>query len=538
MDVEVKPGAEAVGASGAGTIPEALAIACTRFADSPAIVDSDIRLDYAALDQLVRRACSGLADMGVGPGDRVAIWMSNSWQWVVAAVAAQWCGASIVPINTRLKAAEASYILQRSRASALVTAADVLGVDLLGSLEAATLPDLRQVVTVGHRRRPYRGAATVTDWQGLLDARPWRRRPRARPSDISDIIFTSGTTGFPKGALCSHERTVRCYWEFAKLTGLRPGDRYLVANPFAHSFGYKAGWLAALMTGCTVYPVPVFSVDTVFSLIENERITVFPGPPTMFRSLLDDRRLHTADLASLRVCVTGSTTIPSDLVRQMIEELGFDHVLSAYGITEAGGAGTICRIGDDIDDVCRTVGRPWPGLELRIIDAKGAQVPARIPGEICLRGYNMVGYLDDPAATAEVLDDAGWLRTGDVGTVDERGSVTFHDRIKNVVIVGGFNVYPAEVEACLLTHPAIRMAAVVGVTDRRLGEVVRAFVVARRGYGLNAQQVIDFCRERMANFKAPRSVVFVDDIPTTANGKRRIPEHLITAEVSDETTVL
>jgi acyl-CoA synthetase (AMP-forming)/AMP-acid ligase II len=310
--------------------------------------------------------------------------------------------------------------------------------------------------------------------------------------------------------MTSHERTLAVARAWADLGGLRPGDRYLVVNPFFHSFGFKAGILACLVSGAAIVPQAVFDAGRAMRLVESERITVLPGPPALYSAILDHPERPGRDLSSLRLAVTGAADVPVALVERMRRELTFDTVLTAYGLTEAVVA-TMCRPGDSPEIVATTSGRAAAGFEVRI---------AAETGEILLRGPNMMlGYLDDPGATKEAIDPGGWLHTGDAGSLDEAGYLTITGRIKDMYICGGFNVYPAEVEQVLARLDAVADAAVVGVPDPRLGEVGKAYLVTRPGHALSSEDVVAFCRERLANYKVPRSVVFVDALPRNASGK-------------------
>ncbi len=337
--------------------------------------------------------------------------------------------------------------------------------------------------------------------------------------DPSDIMFTSGTTGSPKGVVMQHGQTLRAYLDWCDWAGLRAGDRYLIANPFFHIFGYKAGCLACLMRGATNVPVAVFDADRVLELVERERITVLPGPPTIYQSLLDhpDRDRH--DLSTLRLAVTGAADIPVELIRRVREELPFDRISTGYGLTEAGTV-TGSLPDDDFERVAATVGVPWPGVEVRTVTDAGAVAAPGEAGEVVVRGETVMHeYFDDPDATAAAIDADGWLHTGDLGVFDPDEHLRIVGRIKDMFIVGGFNVYPAEIENLLLRHPQIAQVAVIGVPDERLGEVGMAFVVLRPGPAVEEADVISWAREEMANFKVPRSVVFLDELPVNATGK-------------------
>jgi HIP---CoA ligase len=310
--------------------------------------------------------------------------------------------------------------------------------------------------------------------------------------------------------MMTHAQNLRWTRAWCDDVGLREGDRYLIVNPFFHMFGYKAGCLTSLIRGATILPVAVFDVDRVLDLVEREKITVLPGPPTLYLSLLAARGQR--DLSSLRVAVTGSADIPVELIRRVRRELPFQDIFTGYGLTEAGTV-TLSRPGDSFEDIATTVGVPCAGYEVHV--AADGEVLVRSP---CV----MRGYLDDPAATAEAVDAQGWLHTGDLGRLDDRGRLRILGRKKDMFIVGGFNAYPAEIEGFLLEHPAVAQAAVIGVPDERLGQVGKAFVVLAAPAGadpLTPEDLIAWSRTRMAGYKVPRTVQFLDALPLNATGK-------------------
>jgi acyl-CoA synthetase (AMP-forming)/AMP-acid ligase II len=320
--------------------------------------------------------------------------------------------------------------------------------------------------------------------------------------------------------MCTHGQTLRAYRDWSGVVGLREGDRYLVVNPYFHAFGYKAGWLASLMMGATNLPHAVFDASAVLERIPRDGISMLPGPPTLYQSILNhpDRDRH--DLSSLRLSVTGAAAIPVELILRMREELTFETIITGYGLTEACGIATMCRFDDDPETIATTSGRAIPGVEVRVVDDRGNEVPRGEPGEVVVRGYNvMLGYLDDPEETAATIDDDHWLHTGDVGVMDERGYLRITDRTKDMFIVGGFNAYPAEIENLMLRNDTIAQVAVVGVPDDRMGEVGMAFVVLRPGEAATPEEIVEWCRGEMANFKAPRYVELVDELPLNATGK-------------------
>ncbi|MCX2183291.1 FadD3 family acyl-CoA ligase [Streptomyces sp. SKN60] len=498
------------------SIPELVRRAAERYGPGEAVVDGRTRVSYAELGARVERAAAACLATGVRAGDRVAIWAPNTLDWIVAALGAVSAGAVLIPLNTRFKGAEAADVLARSRARLLFVTGTFLGTSYVASLRRARaeLPDLRRVVVFSDT---VPDDPAYTTWKSFLAAGagvdPARVRARAdaiAPSDPSDIIYTSGTTGRPKGAVITHEQTLRCYEVWSELAGLRAGDRYLIVNPFFHTFGYKAGIVACLLRGAVMVPQPVFSVDTVLANIAAERISVLPGPPTLHQSLLDHPSRTAHDLSSLRLVVTGAAVVPLRLVERLRSELGVGTVLTAYGLSEASGIVTMCRRGDPAEVIAHTSGRAIPGTEVRLSAA----------GEVLVRGFHVMrGYFEDPEATAAAIDPDGWLRTGDVGVLDESGNLRITDRIKDMFIVGGFNAYPAEIEQLLGLHPDIADVAVVGIPDRRLGEVGKAYAVRRPGSTLTADDLIAWSRREMANYKVPREVEFVDALPRNASGK-------------------
>jgi acyl-CoA synthetase (AMP-forming)/AMP-acid ligase II len=379
-------------------------------------------------------------------------------------------------------------------------------------------------------RIPYGGSddvddvLTFPDLAALADGVPLETvealADAVSPDDVADILFTSGTTGRSKGARSAHRQTVMTAREWAEHGRMSEDDRYLIVNPFFHSFGYKAGILVCLLHGAAMLPQPAFDLRETLRMIRDEKVTLLAGAPTIFQSLLDAPDRDERDTGSLRLAVTGATIVPVALVERMQAELGFDLVLTAYGLTEAVVA-TMCRPGDPDALVAGSVGRAVESYELRIGRPGGNEAqPAGVEGEVLLRGENvMLGYLDDPDATAEAIDGDGWLHTGDIGRIDERGYLTITDRLKDMFITGGFNVYPAEIEQVLARLHGVVESAAIGVLDERLGEVGKVYVVRRGGSDLTEDDVLAHCRERLANFKVPRQVAFIDELPRNLSGK-------------------
>ncbi|MET0452211.1 MAG: 3-((3aS,4S,7aS)-7a-methyl-1,5-dioxo-octahydro-1H-inden-4-yl)propanoate--CoA ligase FadD3 [Mycobacterium sp.] len=500
--------------SGLRTIPAVLDRISDEFSDHPAVITADRQLTYSQLYAEVRQAAAAMIALGVEAGDRVAIWSPNTWHWVVACLATHYAGGVVVPLNTRYTASEAADILGRTNAPLLIGMGEFLGSDRTAELDRAALPALRHLVRVPIEHddgtwEEFLAHGDDVAARGRVDA----RAAAVTPDDVSDILFTSGTTGRSKGVLCAHRQSLDAPAAWAACGELTSNDRYLCINPFFHNFGYKAGILACLQMGATLIPQLTFDPERAMQAVQEQRITVLPGPPTIYQSLLDHPKRDAYDLTSLRFAVTGAAVVPVVLIERMQTELDIDIVLTAYGLTEASGFGTMCRSDDDAVTVATTCGRPIAGFELRIDGDDDT-------GEVLLRGPNvMLGYLDDQEATAAALDDDGWLHTGDIGKLDDKGNLSITDRLKDMYICGGFNVYPAEIEQVLARLAGVAEAAVIGVPDERLGEVGKAYVVRRAGHQLDEEAVIAHTRQHLANFKIPRSVAFLDVLPRNPGGK-------------------
>ena len=537
-----------------GTIPKLLRASAERFGDAVAIADTDrgVSLTFAELLKAADTAAKAFMASGIEADDKAAIWAPNIAEWVVAALGLQTAGGVLVPLNTRFKGREAGYVLERSEAKMLFCTRDFLDTDYVALLAdaygngdasnpIADLPNLQEIVAFDQppaakaakaSTAADTAQASTTTWQSFLqrgnaisDSEIETRVADRTADHLSDILFTSGTTGMPKGVMTTHGQSLRGYKVWSDLVGLDESDRYLIVNPFFHGFGYKAGWLASLMAGCTVYPHAVFDVDRIMAKVAEHRITVMPGPPTLYQSILNHPRLSECDISSLRLAVTGAAAIPVELIHRMRDELTFDAIVTGYGLTESSAIATMCRHDDDPETIATTSGRAIPGVEVRIADDDGNELPPMTPSEIWVRGYNvMAGYLNDPEATAEAITPEGWLKTGDIGVMNENGYVAITDRKKDMFIVGGFNAYPAEIENLILAHESVAQVAVVGIPDERMGEVGAAFLVPRTKtdgsmHAIDSEEFLEWCKKQMANYKVPRSVHILSELPANASGK-------------------
>jgi acyl-CoA synthetase (AMP-forming)/AMP-acid ligase II len=503
------------------TIPKALARAAASWPSVSAIEENGEKISFAGLAVAVEETARAFMAAGIQRGDRIGIWAPNSARWIVAALGLQSAGAILVTLNTRFKAAEAAYVLQKSEARLLCTVGDFLGMNYADVIGAEKLPALEGIILLDGQSR------SGTSWDAFLarasavtPAAAKARAAEVTSDDLCDFLFTSGTTGNPKAVMSAHGQNLKVFEVWGRTVGLRAGDRYLIINPFFHSFGYKGGWLACLIHGATALPHGVFDVAEVLGRIQREKITVMPGPPAIYQSMLAYEGREKFDTSSLRLAVTGAAPTPVELVHRMRSELGFESVIKAYGLTESCGTVSICLPEDSPETIANSDGAAIPDTEVKLVDAEGKEVPRGTAGEVWVRGYNVMrGYFKDEVETAKAIDAEGWLHTGDIAVMDERGYIKITDRIKDLYIMGGFNVYPAEVENLLFQHPGIAASAVIGVPDERMGEVGMAFVVPRPGAKLDPAEVIAWSRANMANYKVPRFVEVVDELPRNASGK-------------------
>lgn len=503
------------------TIPQLVQNAAATFATRSAIEDSGIYLTYAQLEQERVRAAKAFIAAGIQHGDRIAVWAPNIAEWIIAAIGLQSVGAILVPVNTRMKGAEAGYVLRASNAKLLFTVSGFLDLNYPAMLVNENLPDLQQTICLrGTSERCITWQDFLASGNHISDADVAARTAQVKASDISDLIFTSGTTGNPKGVKTSHGQNIQVFAVWSELVGLTENDRYLIVNPFFHSFGYKAGWLACLIRGTAILPMAVFDAKDILARIGRDRISVLPGPPTLYQTILAFPNLKEFDISCLRLAVTGAAAIPVSLVHQMRDELGFKTVLTAYGLTESCGVVSMCRDGDEAEIIATTSGHAIPNIEVRCVNEANQEVARGEPGEIVVRGYNvMQGYFNNDEETAKAIDKDGWLHTGDIGVMDANGYLKITDRMKDMFIVGGFNCYPAEIENMLATCEGVAQSAVIGIPDERMGEVAMAYIVAKPGADISAEKITAWCKQNMANYKVPRRVEIIDAFPLNATGK-------------------
>lgn len=488
------------------------------------IRDGATSLTYSELHAKSRDAARALMSLGIKPGDSVAIWAVNRPEWIVAALGIQATGASLVPAGTRLKPREVGDILRRISARVLFCDPSFGSHDFVQGILAEDLPALEHIIVFDDRSASDR----VTGWPGFLGlaGRVGEDELNSRisgigPDAIADILFTSGTTGSPKGVPMTHGQSLlACQDQQRFISRLTERDVFAAPFPFAHNAGYRAAWQICLLYGARILPLRTYDASDLLTLIECEGVTILPASPPIYQAILDHPELGKFDLSSLRLAITGGTMTPVRLIERMQAVFGKQAVMTSYGLTETAGSVTTTSLDDPPEVVATTTGKPFPTLELRLLDSSGDPVPPGEPGEVAIRGRQVLhGYLDDPEATAQAFTADGFFLTGDVGVLDEQGNLRITDRLKDMYIVGGFNAYPAEIEQQICRLQGVKEAAVVGIDDERLGQVGRAFIVRQAGSDLDAATVTAWCRETLANYKVPRLITFIDELPRNNQGK-------------------
>jgi len=511
------------------TLSQVLRDTADRFPARPAIFDpSGLSMTYEELNAEVDRLARGLLDLGVAKGDKVGLWMPNVPEWVSAYFAIARIGAVVVPMNTRYKTHEVEYILDNSEATTLFAVDAFAKIDYLEMIAEIRpkLPNLKHVVIVGNAGETgHAYGDVVKKGEGLTaDEALAEREAQCDPTDNVFILYTSGTTGNPKGAMLSHHNIAKNAEQVTEVLHSTEEDVFLVAVPFFHCFGCVMGIAGSVTWGAAMVPMQVFKAREALELVERFGISVLYGVPTMFVLELEEARKGKADgaayeLSTLRTGIMAGAPCPVEVMRGTMDELGCN-VSIAYGLTEASPVITMTRFDDSIERRVETVGRALDGVEVKICDDDHNPVPIGEMGELACRGYNvMLGYYRAPEITSKTIDEEGWLYSGDLATIDEEGYVQIVGRKKDMLICGGFNVYPAEIEEYLFTHPKVQNVSVIGIPDDVFGEVSAAYIIPREGETIDPQEIVDFCVGEIANFKVPRYVEIIDAFPMTQSGK-------------------
>ena len=531
--------------------------AARRWPDAPALVvrHQDVRWTYRQLKDRVDAFAAGLLALGLEPGDRVGIWSPNNAEWVIVQFATAKAGLILVNINPAYRLAELDYALTKVGCKALITATALKSSDYLamlrelapeldrsrpGRLRAAKLPDLRIVVRIPPREGadPTPGMYGFEDVSALAGDDDRRHLAeiagRLQFDDPINIQFTSGTTGFPKGATLTHHNILNNGFFIGETMRLTAQDRICIPVPLYHCFGMVLGNLACVTHGSAmVYPGEAFDPLAVLETVHAERCTGLYGVPTMFIAALNHPEFKRFDLASLRTGIMAGSPCPVEVMKRVVSEMHMSEVTICYGMTETSPVSFQTAADDPLEKRVGTVGRVHPHVEVKIVDADGRVVPPGTPGELCTRGYSVMrGYWNDPDKTAEAIDAGRWMHTGDLATLDAEGYCNIVGRIKDMVIRGGENVYPREIEEFLYRHPKVQDVQVIGVPDPKYGEELCAWVKPKPGVTVTADEIRDFCKGQIAHYKVPRYVKFVDGFPMTVTGK--IQKYLMREQMKKE----
>ncbi len=522
------------------TIGELLDAAVDRYPENDALVyhELGLRYSYREFQHQCEAVAKGLMALGIKRGEHILIWATNVPEWVILQFAAAKMGAVLVTANTNYKSFEIKYLLEQSDATTLLFMEGTKEIDFVevinelcpelsesmpGRLNCSKLPRLQNVVFFGEQEH-----AGMFSWEDLLEMGKWvsneelhARQLSLDADDVANMQYTSGTTGFPKGVMLTHYNLVGNAISIGRCMNLGPEDRMCIPVPLFHCFGCVLGTLSCVAWGSTMLPMLAFNPAKVLEAVEAERCTALHGVPTMFITELEIMENNHYDTSSLRTGIMAGAPCPTEVMKAVVEHMGASEIVITYGQTEASPGITMTRTQDPLDIRVSTVGRALPGIDVKILDPEtGVEVEQGRQGEICAKGYNvMKGYYKMPEATAAAVDTEGWLHTGDLGVMDENGYVSITGRLKDMIIRGGENIYPREVEEFLYTHPNVKDVQVVGVPSEKYGEEVMAFIQLKEGSQVKAEEIKEFCKGKIARYKIPRHVQFVASYPTTANGK-------------------
>lgn len=512
----------------------------SRFPNNDALVypDLGIRYSYAEFRQVCNRVAKGFMKLGLKKGEKVSIWANNVPEWVLTQFSTGKMGAVMVTVNTNYRAFELEYLLKQSDSTTLILIAGIVGNEYLdmvnelcpelkeckpGELKSAKLPLLKNVIFLGKERQPgmFAWDDLMAMADGVSDEELAARQASLDPHDVINMQYTSGTTGFPKGVMLTHTNLIGNAISLAECLSFSEKDRLCIPVPFFHCFGCVLGTLTCVVSGATMVPVVAFKAQKVLETVEKEKCTAVHGVPTMFIAELEEMEKQSYDTSSLRTGIMAGAPCPIEVMKAVVNKMGAREICITYGQTEASPGITMTRTVDPIELRVSTVGKALPNVEVKIVDpATGETVPPGVQGELCTRGYHvMKGYYNMPEATASAIDRDGWLHTGDLAVMDENGYCKITGRLKDMIIRGGENIYPREIEEFLYTNPKIKDVQVVGVPSAKYGEEVCAFIQLKEGQAATEEEIKEFCRNKISRFKIPAFVLFVDQYPTTASGK-------------------
>ncbi|WP_226677684.1 AMP-binding protein [Mesobacillus jeotgali] len=522
------------------TVGELLEVQAKKYPEHEAVVyaDRDLRMNYKEFNMLCRKAARGLMSLGVKKAEHIAAWSSNTPEWVVSQFATGKMGAVLVTVNTNYRTAELEYLLKQSDSTTIILMEqfkDASYIDMVyeivpelknsepGKLESSTLPYLKNVIVMGEKRFP-----GTYSWQDILDMADDvteeeldEQMATLKQSEVINMQYTSGTTGFPKGVMLTHSNIVNNAYNVASAMKLTNQDRLCIPVPFFHCFGCVMGTLACATVGATMVPVQEFSPKAVLETVEKEKCTALHGVPTMFIAELNDPEFEKYDLSSLRTGIMAGSNCPIEVMKAVNEKMGATEITIAYGQTEASPVITQTRTNDPLELRVETVGKALPEVEVKIVKpGTMEEVPRGVQGELCTRGYHVMdGYYKNPDATREAIDSEGWLHTGDLAVMDENGYCRVTGRLKDMIIRGGENIYPREIEEFLYKHPKVLDVQVVGIPDSVYGEEVMAWIILKDGESATAEEIKEYCKGKISKHKIPRYIEFIESYPMTASGK-------------------
>lgn len=500
--------------------------------------DRNLRYTYREFDDLCKQVAKGLIALGIEKGEHIAIWATNVPEWVTLQFATGKMGAVLVTVNTNYRAHELEYLLKQSDCTSIFLIEEYRGnsyMDTLyqlipelkksepGKLKSNKFPLLKNVVIISENKYPgtYNWSDILNMSSQITEAQYEKRFHSLNPDDVINMQYTSGTTGFPKGVMLTHMNIVNNAINIAKCMNLTKDDRLCIPVPFFHCFGCVIGTLTAVSVGATMVPVQEFDAETVLQTVEKEKCTALHGVPTMFIAELNHPNFEKYDLSSLRTGVMAGSNCPVEVMKAVINKMNMKEITICYGQTESSPVITQTRIDDPLELRVETVGKALPNVEVKIVEpGTSKKVPNNVQGELCTRGYHvMKGYYKNPVATKEAIDEDGWLHTGELAVMDEKGYCRITGRLKEMIIRGGENIYPREIEELLYTHPKILDAQVVGVPDEKYGEEVVAWIILKDGTTATEDEIKDFCKNHISRHKVPKRVFFTQEYPVTASGK-------------------
>ena len=522
------------------TVGELLEVQAKKYPEHEAVVyaDRDLRMNYKEFNMLCRKAARGLMKLGVKKGEHIAAWSSNTPEWVVSQFATGKMGAVLVTVNTNYRTTELEYLLKQSDSTTIILMEqykDASYIDMVyeivpelktsepGQLESSTLPYLKNVIVMGEKCFP-----GTYSWQDILDMADGvteeeldEQMATLKQSEVINMQYTSGTTGFPKGVMLTHSNIVNNAYNVASAMKLTDQDRLCIPVPFFHCFGCVMGTLACATVGATMVPVQEFSPKAVLETVEKEKCTALHGVPTMFIAELNDPEFEKYDLSSLRTGIMAGSNCPIEVMKAVNEKMGATEITIAYGQTESSPVITQTRTNDPLELRVETVGKALPEVEVKIVKpGTMEEVPRGVQGELCTRGYHVMdGYYKNPEATREAIDTEGWLHTGDLAVMDENGYCRVTGRLKDMIIRGGENIYPREIEEFLYRHPKVLDVQVVGIPDSVYGEEVMAWIILKDGESATSEEIKEYCKGKISRHKIPRYIEFTESYPMTASGK-------------------